>query len=112
MRMFSVLVDKAVKFREPAIPDKRLTRVNPPAANRLEEGIMEVFTLACAAGDLEAAADLLALVEKWQARRPPVDEAAKRTASLWTRRMRGELERQHTMKGSSARGRRVDGHAG
>ena len=67
MRMFSVLVDKAVRLREPAIPDKRLTRVNPPAVNRLDEGVMEVFTLACAASDLEAAADLLALVEKWHA---------------------------------------------
>ena len=76
MRMFSVLVDKAVKFREPPIPDKRLTWVNPPAANRLEEGLMEVFTLACADSDLEAAADLVTLMEKWQARRPDTDEAA------------------------------------
>ena len=104
MRMFSVLVDKAVRLREPAIPDKRLTRVNPPAVNRLDEGVMEVFTLACAASDLEAAADLLALVEKWQARRPDTDEAGKRLSSLRLRRMKGELERQYIVKGSHTRG--------
>ena len=103
MRMFSVLVDKAVRFREPPVPDSRLTRVNPPAANRLEEGLVEVFTLACAAHDLEAAADLMALMEKWQTRRPDTDEAGKRLSSLRLRRMKGELERQYIVKGSHTR---------
>ena len=48
MRAFGSLIDIAFKSREPLIPDRRLARANPPALNRLEEGIRDLFTITVA----------------------------------------------------------------
>jgi hypothetical protein len=100
MRPFGSLIEKAAKFREPPIPGARLDRVRPATVHRLDEGITELFDYACITGDLEAAADLLALMEKWHARRAYDDEEQRRPGSVQLKRMRAELERRHIMRGS------------
>jgi hypothetical protein len=97
MRPFGTLIDKTIKFREPSIPGARLERVQPPAINRLDEGIKELFDNACLSNDLDAAADLIALAEKWHARRPYSDEHHKQVGGVHVKRMHGELERRHIM---------------
>jgi hypothetical protein len=77
-----------------------LARVNPPVLTRLDEGVADLFDQACIAGELEAAADLLALQERWQARRTYAGEQQRRIAAVQLQRMRGELERRHIVRGT------------
>src|ERR1019366_5532314 len=100
MRPFGTLIDKTVKFREPTIPGARLERVNPPVTHRLDEGIADLFNHACIINDLEAATDLVALLEKWHARRSYGDEQQRRVGGVHLKRMHGELERRHIMRGT------------
>ena len=99
MRMFSVLVDRSVKLHQPRIPDARLMQVNPPVTRRLDEGLRDVFNQACMDDDVEAAAELLGMMEKWHARRSYDDDQLRRADSTQLSRMRGELERRYVMKG-------------
>jgi hypothetical protein len=98
MRPFGTLIDKSLKFREPSIPGGRMERVRPPTVSRLDEGIMELFDYACIANDLEAAADLVTLAEKWHARRPYSDEHQRHVGAIGLKRMHGELERRRIMR--------------
>ena len=100
MRAFGILLDKTVRLRGPTIPNGRQARANPPAVRLLDEAMCEVFNEACLIGELEVAADLLALMEKSSARRSYADEETKNTDRICLRRMRGELERRHIMRGS------------
>jgi hypothetical protein len=99
MRPFGSLIEKAAKFREPPIPGARLDRVRPATVHRLDEGITELFDYACITSDLEAAADLVALMEKWHARRAYEDEEQRRPGGIQLKRMLGELERRLIMRG-------------
>jgi hypothetical protein len=101
MRMFGSLVEKGAKFREPTIPGQRLERVNPSLVNYLDEGVRELFNYACAANELDDAADLLALARTWHARRAYADELQSRTGEIFVERMAGELKRRHIMRGTA-----------
>jgi hypothetical protein len=98
MRPFGTLIEMTAKFREPSIPGARLERVRPPVVNRLDEGVTELFDHACLTNDLEAAVDLVALAEKWHARRPYMDEQQARIGGVFLKRMQGELERRHILR--------------
>ena len=100
MRSFGSLIEKAVKFREPQIPGARLERVRPPTVHRLDDGITELFDYACISNDLDAAAELMELLDKWHARRPYEDEEQRRAVGIQLKRMRGELDRRHLMRGN------------
>jgi len=100
MRPFGTLIQKALQFREPPIPGARLDRARPRTEHRLDEGINELFEYACITNDLEAAADLVALIENWHARRTYKDYEQRRLAVIQLKRMRGELDRRHIMRGS------------
>jgi hypothetical protein len=114
MRPFGTLIEKAVKFREPSIPGARLDRVVPRTENRLDEGINELFEYACITNDLEAAGDLVGLIEKWHARRSYRDYEQRRLVAVQLKRMHGELDRRHIMRGTRpiATGRPPDRHSG
>jgi hypothetical protein len=100
MRQFGVLIDTVVKLRDPRVPDQRIARVNPAPVGRLDEGVKDLFEHACVAGDLDAAADLLALLEKWHARPCHGDEDRSPSRAVHVKRMQGELTRRHIAKGS------------
>lgn len=100
MRPFGTLIDKTIKFREPSIPGARLDRVTPRTEHRLDEGINELFEYACITSDLEAAADLVQLMEKWHARRTYKDYEQRRLVIIQLKRMRGELDRRHITQGT------------
>lgn len=100
MRPFGSLIDRTIQLSQPPIPDPRLERVNPPVMIALDEGITELFDRACVSGELDAAADLLALLERWQARRAYANDQQRRLAGVHLRRMHGELERRHIMRGT------------
>jgi hypothetical protein len=100
MRPFGTLIEKTVKFREPTIPGARLERANPPVANRLIEGAADLFSHACVINDLDAAGDVVAMLEKWHARRSHGDEQQRRVAGIHLKRMQAELERRRIMRGN------------
>ena len=103
MRAFGILLDRTVKLREPFVPNPRMERVNPPAPRRLDDEITEVFHHACLDNDLEAATEILALVETWHARRQYDKETERQRDKVHTRRMAGELERRHIAAGTRPR---------
>ncbi len=107
MRPFGTLIEKTIRFREPTIPGQRLDRVNPSVAHRLDEGIAELFHTACIVNDLDAAADLVAVMEQWHTRRWYGDEQQQRAGAIHLKRMQGELERRHIMRGTRPEGVRM-----
>jgi len=102
MRTFGSMIGKAVKLHEPPVPGPRLARVNPLVVNRLDEGLSELFNYACVSDDLESAADLVALMIKWHSRRSYSDDQQRQTDRKILKRMCGELERRHIVKGHRA----------
>jgi hypothetical protein len=100
MRPFGTLIQKTIKFREPTVPGARLERANPPVTHRLVEGVAELFRDACLINDMDAAADLVVVLEKWHARRSYENEQQHRAAGMILKRMHGELERRHIMRGT------------
>lgn len=100
MRSFAFLVEKIGAFREPAVPDERLSRANPSGTQLIDEAIKSAFDLACMNDDLDAAADLLALIQKRHTVRAHADAEARRVGGYYVRRMRGELDRRHIMRGT------------
>jgi hypothetical protein len=93
MRTFGFLVNKSSSLHEVRIPGARLARVNQSLKRRLDDDLEEVFNRACATNDLEAAADLLALLEKWHARRSAAYGRERRINGASLERVRKELER-------------------
>src|SRR4249920_267508 len=69
MRTFGFIGAKTRPRNEIEIPGARMARVNQSLKRRLDDDVEEVFSRACATNDLESAADLLLLLEKWHARR-------------------------------------------
>jgi hypothetical protein len=99
MRTFGFLVNRSSALHEVRIPGARLERVNQALKRRLDDDVEEVFQRACASNDLEAAHDLLAVLEKWHARRSASYGRERRIGGAALQRARKELERLTTLKG-------------
>jgi hypothetical protein len=99
-RPLAFQVDKSLGLSEARIPDKRLAPVNQGARRRLIDAIEEVMKRACANNELEEAADLLTLLEKWHARRSTRYGRDRRLHSADLQRVRRELDRVLTSPGS------------
>ena len=68
MRSLGFTIDIGARMSQRRIPATRSVALKD-TFRRLEDHLEDVFANACAAGHREAAADLLALLEKWHARR-------------------------------------------
>ncbi len=93
MRPFALLVKKSTTLHEVGIPGARLARLHQALKRRLDDDVEEVFNRACATNDLEAAADLLALLEKWHQRRTTSYGRERRISGAHVERARKDLER-------------------
>lgn len=93
MRTFGFVGNRVRPGKEVAIPGDRLARVNQSLKRRLDDDVEEVFNRACASNDLEVAADLLLLLEKWHARRAAHYGRERRVSGANLQRARKELER-------------------
>jgi len=103
MRTFGFIMNKSSRLNEVHIPGARLARVNQSLKRRLDDDVEEVFHRACATNDVEAASDLLALLEKWHARRSASYGRERRISGASLQRARKELERMTAMKGGDAK---------
>jgi len=101
MRTFGFLVNRSSSLHEVHIPGARLARVNQSLKRRLDDDVEEVFHRACATNDLEAAADLLTLLEKWHVRRSASYGRERRISGASVQRARKELERLNLLHGAS-----------
>lgn len=99
MRNFGILIGRGSRLRPPATVSERLARVTRPAGHPLDEEVRELFQCACTAGDLEAANDVLLMMERWMERRTYENEQQRKEETAHLLRMRGELERRYIMKG-------------
>jgi len=102
MRTFGFLVPKSSSLHEINIPGARLARVNQSLKRRLDDDVEEVFNRACATNDLEAATDLLVLLEKWHARRSASYGRERRISGASLLRARKELDRLNALKATAA----------
>ena len=93
MRTFGFLSNKSTALHDVRIPGERLARVNQSLKRRLDDDLEEVFNRALATNDLEAAADLMAVMEKWHARRSASYGRERRINSASLDRARKELDR-------------------
>jgi hypothetical protein len=100
MRTFGFIHTKNTRLHEVQIPGARLARVNQSLKRRLDDEVEEVFSRACATNDLESAADLLALLEKWHERRQAHYGRERRIAGVGLQRARKELERLTALQGA------------
>jgi hypothetical protein len=100
MRTFGFLINKSSALHEVRVPGARLARVNQSLKRRLDDDIEEVFHRACAANDLDAAADLLVVLEKWHARRSASYGRERRISNASLLRARKELERLCVSRGA------------
>ncbi len=99
MRTFGFIGSKIRSHNEIQIPGERLARVNQSLKRRLDDDVEEVFSRACASNDLESAADLLNLLEKWHARRSASYGRERRNSGANLVRARKELERLSALRG-------------
>jgi hypothetical protein len=93
MRTFGFLINKSSALHEVRVPGARLARVNQSLRRRLDDDIEDVFHRACAANDLDAAADLLVVLEKWHSRRSASYGRERRISNASLLRARKDLER-------------------
>jgi hypothetical protein len=102
MRTFGFIGNRTPRMAETQIPGARLARVNQSLKRRLDDDVEEVFNRACATNDLESALDLLALLEKWHARRQANYGRERRITGVGLQRARKELERLSALHGAKA----------
>jgi hypothetical protein len=90
MRKVSFTGDRTVRLSAPvkiAVATRQATR------RRLDDHVAEIFHRACTIKDLEAAADLLALLEKWHFRRATRYGRERRIGDAMMQRARKEAGR-------------------
>jgi hypothetical protein len=100
MRSFGFLVNRNTSLHEVRIPGSRMARVNQSLKRRLDDDVEEVFHRACATNDLESAKDLLAVLEKWHARRQALYGRERRISGASVQRARKEVERLCLLHGT------------
>ena len=93
MRALGYLVPRNLRLAAPAIPVSRMDRVQQSRRRRLDDDIEEVFNRACITHNPEAAADLLALMEKWHDRRNATFGRERRISDETLQRARREMAR-------------------
>ena len=99
MKNFELLFFPSDRVRPTVRAEQAPVVVEQPCGHPLDEEARELFNLACIAGDLEGATEVLAMLERWMARRTYANAAQRRQDKAHLLRMRGELERRHRMAG-------------
>jgi hypothetical protein len=99
VRPFGFLLKRSRGMAAPRIPAARQERLNQSFRRRLSDGIELLLDEACITNNLSAAADLLALLEKWHAGHPAGYGRERRINNATLQRARRDLERLRTLRG-------------
>jgi hypothetical protein len=93
MRPLGFSLSSITRLHEAPIPGSRSGRTNWPHRRRLDDALEAVFQRACATNNMDAAADVLAVLEKWHDRRTVKYGSERRIDGRVITAMRAELER-------------------
>ena len=69
MRTFGFRADITTNLRAPPIPDARFALSKSTYHRRLDDAMVTIFEQACTGNNLDAAAEVLAVLETWHERR-------------------------------------------
>ena len=97
-RQFSFRLNPPATFHGAKHPSVGMAHADLSPRRRLNDGVEAIFTRALALRDVEAAADLLAVLEKWHAQRPAHRGGERRweAKGLWSARR--DLERLRSLR--------------
>jgi hypothetical protein len=99
MRRLGFLLNFSSKVTVRPMPPVPSARVSHYFRRRLNDGVERLFEEACTANNLSAAADLIALLEKWHTSRAANQGGERRIGDATLRRVRHKLERLSAMRG-------------
>ena len=98
MRTHGFLLNRSCSFRAPGAPGDESALDMRSCRRRLDDGLQAVFNRACGSNDLDAAADVLGVLEKWQKRRVAKYGGEKRIVDMGVVAMRAELRRRSAFR--------------
>ena len=93
MRTFGFRGNTTTNLRPPPIPDIRLALFKPVHRRRLDDAMISIFEQACAGNNLDAAAEVLTVLETWHERRSARYGSERRIDDRHLIAMRSELAR-------------------
>jgi hypothetical protein len=93
MRPTAFLIRRTSNLHAPPIVGSRLVQSTRSHRRRLDDQLAAIFHRACASNNLDTAADLLTVLEKWHARRLTKYGRERRVADREIEAMRVELRR-------------------
>ena len=98
MRTFGFRGNTTTNLRPPPIPDIRLALFKPVHRRRLDDAMISIFEQACAGNNLDAAAEVLTVLETWHERRSARYGSERRIDDRHLIAMRSELARLVAMR--------------
>jgi hypothetical protein len=104
LRLLGFLVNARCKVAARPLPPAPLGRVNRSFRRRLNDSMELLFDEACVANKLSAAADLLALLERWHSPRQAGYGGERRISDATLERMRHKLKRLYALCGRPGAG--------
>jgi hypothetical protein len=93
MRPQGFLVARSAELRKPQVPAGRIMDFGRRHRRRLGDSLADIFTRAVASNNLDGAADLLTILEKWQQRRVTKYGRERRISDAELKAMRADLDR-------------------
>ena len=93
MRPFATLVGRAARLHAAAIPGARPVDYSRRPRRRLDDSLVDIFQRATASNNLDAAADILTVLERWHDRRKSKYGRERRIGDVELKAMRGGLDR-------------------
>jgi hypothetical protein len=100
MRTFATLVGSAARLHAVAVPGARPVDFNRRPRRRLDDSLVDIFERASASNNLDAAADILTILEKWHDRRKSKYGRERRIGDVELTAMRGGLNRLMALRTS------------
>ncbi len=100
MRPYGFMVAGNARLRKPPLPADRIMDFGHHPRRRLDDAIVVIFHRAVASNNLDGAADLLAILEKWQQRRAMKYGSEKRVGDAEVKAMRAGLDRLTALRTS------------
>jgi hypothetical protein len=93
MRTFGFRSNVTTNLRAPPIPDARFAPSRSTYHRRLDDAMVAVFEQACTGNNLDAAAEVLTVLERWHERRSARYGSERRIDDRHLVAMRAALER-------------------
>jgi hypothetical protein len=99
MRPFGILIGNRAALHMPGTPGARLDHARRPR-RRLDDSIADIFARAVASNNLDAASDLLTILETWHRRRATKYGRERRIGDAELKAMRANLVRLTALRTS------------